>query len=254
MMLQPAVNNVQRTRSANKFTFTDSTGITKIVFFPQSLMPSPVQSSGGSQLDYQGLEGQFIFSGNEIDQQRSLLGSLISVTLKPNLDAGGLDFTLLLPPVNLGEQKRQEFETVAIKTKSQGRVINPVGAELTYEVLNLKGVAENVILPFGSTSNQKVLEVNDINLVILESFPTQLQISVFGTVSSAGWSNPQLMPYSYIQAPPDGIYDFDFVATPPQEPVALIISPIRVKTVIPAEGIKGIRVHASLNSKEVILN
>lgn len=108
--------------------------------------------------------------------------------------------------------------------------------------------------PINNVHAQKVLEVTNIKLVIRESFPLQLQIVVFGTVSSAGWSSPQLIPYSYIQDPPNGIYDFDFVATPPQNPVPEIISPIRVKMVIPAEEIKGIRVHASLNSKKAILN
>lgn len=101
---------------------------------------------------------------------------------------------------------------------------------------------------------QKVLEVTEINLAILESFPPRLQISVFGTVTSTGWSNPQLVPYTYVQAPPDGIYDFDFMAEPPKGVAAKVISPIRFRTELPAEGIKGIRVHASLNFKEAILH
>jgi hypothetical protein len=37
------------------------------------------------------------------------------------------------------------------------------------------------------------------------------------TVPSAGWKNLQLIPYLYPIAPPDGIYEFDFVATPPPD-------------------------------------
>lgn len=101
---------------------------------------------------------------------------------------------------------------------------------------------------------QIVLEVTEINLRIFESFPPKLQVTVFGTVPSTGWTNPQLVPYTYVQAPPDGIYDFDFMAIPPKDIVAQVISPIRARTEFFAEGVKGIRVHASLNSKVVLLN
>jgi hypothetical protein len=56
------------------------------------------------------------------------------------------------------------------------------------------------------------------------------QITASGTVPSAGWSNPQLAPYTYVQAPPDGIYDFDFVATPPKEFTGLPLIEIFTKT------------------------
>jgi hypothetical protein len=100
---------------------------------------------------------------------------------------------------------------------------------------------------------QLVLEVTEVNLAILESFPPQLQITAFGTVPTTGWTNPQLIPYTYIQAPPDGIYDFDFVATPPKDVAAQVISPIRVRVVVPSEGIKGVRIHASTNEKVALL-
>lgn len=101
---------------------------------------------------------------------------------------------------------------------------------------------------------QKILEITEINLQILESFPPKLRITVFGTVPTPGWTNPQLVPYTYIQAPPDGIYDFDFVASPPKDIVAQVVSPIRVRTEFFAEGVKGIRVHATLNYKEALLS
>jgi hypothetical protein len=101
---------------------------------------------------------------------------------------------------------------------------------------------------------QKILEITELNVRVLESFPPQLKVLVQGTVSSTGWSNPQMIPYTYIQAPPDGIYDFDFVATPPKGMTAQVISPIRVSATLPGQDVKGIRVHASLNFKELLLN
>ncbi len=85
-----------------------------------------------------------MFRGEDITQEQTVLGSLISVTLQPNADAGGVDFALVLPPVNLAGQARQRFETVGIKMRSRGRVIDSAGAELSYEVLLLNGVAEDI--------------------------------------------------------------------------------------------------------------
>lgn len=103
-------------------------------------------------------------------------------------------------------------------------------------------------------STQPILEITEIHLALLESFPAKLRITVLGTVPSPGWSNPQLVPYTYVQAPPDGIYDFDFVATPPPDIVTKVITPIRTRTEVPAAGIKGVRIHASLNVKEALLH
>ncbi|WP_238543606.1 hypothetical protein [Pseudomonas sp. GM79] len=58
------------------------------------------------------------------------------------------------------------------------------------------------------------MKVVDIKLKLLKSNPPQLPISAIGLVGSAGWTNPRLEPRVYIQFPPDGIQDFDFVADP----------------------------------------
>jgi hypothetical protein len=58
---------------------------------------------------------------------------------------------------------------------------------------------------------EKIFEVTEVEL---ESSAPQLTIRASGYVSTSGWSNPQLRPV-FVQAPPDGIYDFDFVAERP---------------------------------------
>lgn len=134
-----------RDRQPNRYTFSDCEGVKRIIFFPRALGPLGIgESSADAQLEYNGSEGQFVFRGDDISQKQTILGSLISVTLQPNADAGGLDFALVLPPVQLGGPARQEFETVGIKIHSRGRVIRPIGAELTYEVIKLNGVAEDI--------------------------------------------------------------------------------------------------------------
>ncbi|MCW5316963.1 hypothetical protein GTQ43_25045 [Nostoc sp. KVJ3] len=148
--LKPAQKLADATQfnQANQYTFTDSIRTTQIIFFPQA--PGPVRVDdppGASQLIYRSPSGELTFRGNAIRKQKSALGLLITVTLEPNFDQGQLELTLVLPPVNLQNGQKQSFDTLAIKARGLGRVINPSGAELTYFVLPLKGVAENVALP-----------------------------------------------------------------------------------------------------------
>ncbi len=147
MMLQESENTVQISRPANLFTFTDSTDGMQVVFYPQASTSGSVWSLGDARLDYDGPEGSLTFFGNEIDRQQSHLGLLITVTLKPDAGAGQLEFTLVLPPIKLGEREIQDFETISIKSRSRGRTVNRIGAELTYKVQNLEAVAAYVILP-----------------------------------------------------------------------------------------------------------
>ena len=132
-------------RQPNRYIFSDNEGVKRVVFFPEALGPlGEGRSLAGSQLEYHGPEGQLTFHGDDIRQEQTVLGTLISVVLQPNADAGELDFALTLPPVHLGGEAKQEFKTVGIIVHSRGRVRNPAGAELTYEVIQLKGVAEDI--------------------------------------------------------------------------------------------------------------
>lgn len=139
--MQHQINTTQ-VGQADRFTFTDTqSGDINIVFFSQILRGN----RRIPQLDYRGVEGQFIFRGEEVKQQQSSLGLLISVTLKTKADNRGLDFALVLPSVNLEGQKSQDFETVAIATtKNPKTVANCTGMEFTYKILALKGVAQKL--------------------------------------------------------------------------------------------------------------
>lgn len=98
----------------------------------------------------------------------------------------------------------------------------------------------------------KILEVVTIDLQISKINPPVLVITASGHVSSPGWSGGELVPYVYIMPPADGIYEFDFVATPPSELSPQIIMPITTKYVWPnfPTDLKGIRIHASHNNLE----
>lgn len=108
-------------------------------------------------------------------------------------------------------------------------------------------------------TKKKILEVRKVKLSILESLPLQLNITAFGTVPTSGWEDAELIPYVYIQPPPDGIYDYDFVAQPPAQPVPQVITPIVANKLqllpdrLEGVGFKGVRIHASLNSQVALL-
>jgi len=134
--------NITQHQQADRYTFTDTQSRDiRIIFLPQTLR----HNLKIPQLDYQGSEGKFTFQGNEVKQQQSSLGLLISVTLKTNTKNGGLDLALILPSVNLVEQKRQDFETVAIATTKNKKIVdNRAVTEFAYKVFTLKGVAEKL--------------------------------------------------------------------------------------------------------------
>jgi hypothetical protein len=110
--------------------------------------------------------------------------------------------------------------------------------------------------PPGELAPENITEVIDIQLAVLESDPLQLNITAKGNVSSSGWTNPELVPFVYVVPPQDGIYDFDFLAIPPEEVSAPVITPIEVThrlNPLPSN-LKGVRIHATQNNKVAMLD
>jgi hypothetical protein len=64
------------------------------------------------------------------------------------------------------------------------------------------------------------------------------------------------VPFQYIQPPQDGIYDFGFYATPPVEPSASVITPIKATHHLASisDNLKGIRIHSQTNTNVALLN
>ena len=67
--------------------------------------------------------------------------------------------------------------------------------------------------------------------------------------------NPDPENKDVIQPPPDGMYDFDFDATPPTGIVPQVLTPISAELVLTEipKGMKGVKVHSKSNSKEAKL-
>jgi hypothetical protein len=109
---------------------------THITYFTDT--PGPIQV---------GQEGERTFFGPDIRLEDSPLGTIVTVTLQPNADAGGVDLNVLLPTVfGVTRKKPLTFQTLAIMTTSRGFVAGP-GVQLTYGIVPLLAKAELAILP-----------------------------------------------------------------------------------------------------------
>ncbi|TVQ58552.1 MAG: hypothetical protein EA355_01545 [Rhodobacteraceae bacterium] len=81
-----------------------------------------------------------------------------------------------------------------------------------------------------------------------------LALTVFGEPPAAGWTRATLEPRGGGLGP-DGWLAFDLVASPPREPSAAPLRPLRADALIPAAalaGAQGLRVHAAGGAAEIV--
>jgi hypothetical protein len=88
---------------------------------------------------------------------------------------------------------------------------------------------------------------------------TRLQIDATGLAASTGWTEPRLNPRVYVRPPDDGIWEFDFVATPPDGPSLPSLSEVTARHVwtVPygsSPAPRGFRVYAAQGSVEKLLS
>ena len=102
----------------------------------------------------------------------------------------------------------------------------------------------------------KVYEIKDVRLTAYRSIPPKLLIEVDAIVPTPGFTDPELVEYIYIQPPPNGIYDFDFYATPPSGITTQVLTVISAKYLMEPmpHGLKGVEIHASNNSQVALLS
>ena len=125
---------------ANQFTFTGDR--TRISYETQTPIPNQ-----GPLLQYQGPEGDETFTGDQVTCLDSAVGTLLTVTLRPDAGVGAINITVLVPEAfGVTPDSPVTFGTIAIKTTGRG-FINTPGVELTYDVLPLVGQASQVFLP-----------------------------------------------------------------------------------------------------------
>ena len=115
--------------------------------------------------------------------------------------------------------------------------------------MNTEGMAEKWE---AGSKETKVYTVDDAQVGINKSDPPQISVTAEGTVRTTGWTNGRLEAHIYVHPPPDGIYGFEFLATPPDGPSGDAITPIKSDeyTSEMPEGFKGVRIHAETNEME----
>jgi len=137
-------------------------------------------------------------------------------------------------------------------------ILDPMPSDLVGVRIHSASNSMEQLITVTPPNSSLVNTVETVQLIQSGSLPPQLTVSASGTVVTTGWTNAKLEPYVYIQAPPDGIYDFSFTATPPPSTgvVADVITPIKAEYVYPTipDGLKGVRIHAANNIIEELLN
>ncbi len=99
--------------------------------------------------------------------------------------------------------------------------------------------------------SRKIYQIDSIELTILKSLPLELVISVEGQVSTPGWCNGQIIPWDN-KTQLNGIYDFEFVADPPEKVALHMLMPISATLKLShiPPNMKGVRIIASTNFLE----
>ena len=97
-----------------------------------------------------------------------------------------------------------------------------------------------------------IYKILSVTATILKTNPPKIRIVAKGQVTSTGWKNPSLLKYIYVHQPFDGVQDYSFMADAPTGIVLPVITPISLTTTVPYESwMKGVRIHATTNSKTV---
>jgi hypothetical protein len=133
-------------KSANTFTLVSQSSGTTITYYPDAPGPLVQGLTQGALFEYRGPEGQLSFRSAQISRQETPSGQLLSVVLKPQVDAGSLALSVFLPPVSVGPSGSESFTTYGVKTHHAGLVAN-AGAQITYEMECFEVDAKAQLMP-----------------------------------------------------------------------------------------------------------
>ena len=102
---------------------------------------------GQPYFSYQDGNQKLSFKGADIRQEKSEIGTLVTVIIRRTVDAGSMTFTLLVPTVRLKELSPAEVHTYGITTVHKFSVIPAMnmGQIETYTSAELSGTANLVM-------------------------------------------------------------------------------------------------------------
>src|SRR3954447_17058043 len=91
--------------------------------------------SGAPTFGYTGSEGGVSFTGEEIDRLDTDLGNEVTIVLKRVDDGDTTTLTLIVPPVEMGQEGTVDVETYAVVTTQAGGFAGPpAGQQYRYAV------------------------------------------------------------------------------------------------------------------------
>ena len=102
---------------------------------------------GQPYFSYQDGSQKLSFKGADIRQEKSEIGTLVTVILRRTVDSGSTTFTLVVPTVRLKESSMAEIHTYGITTNHKFSVIPAMnmGQIETYTSTELSGTAKLVM-------------------------------------------------------------------------------------------------------------
>ncbi|MFL5345484.1 MAG: hypothetical protein ACJ8AT_11855 [Hyalangium sp.] len=108
---------------------------------------SATSITGQPLMDYKDRNHEVHARGDEIRVEKTEIGTLVTITLEPDADAGALLFTLVIPRAVLAAPRvEQALATVGIFTRSRLPPRLNVSAQLqTYDVVQLSGNASFIV-------------------------------------------------------------------------------------------------------------
>jgi hypothetical protein len=108
---------------------------------------STTSKTGKPIFNYKDSKRAHNFTGDGIHTQKTEIGTMITVTLESVPDLHVITLTLLMPAINIDGSARN-FKTIAIRTTSKTTIAGESlvkGAVQSYEVIDLKGIANSVM-------------------------------------------------------------------------------------------------------------
>lgn len=99
--------------------------------------------------------------------------------------------------------------------------------------------------PAQQTQQQQTVPTVVSVICMIHKSPSQLRVTANGEVPTGGWTGPALRRRTYVAAPADSIWEYDFVATPPAGMATQVITPMTAEDTWAdySQSIIGIRVY-----------
>jgi hypothetical protein len=111
-----------------------------------SISYSTSSFGGKPQLSFKKGRQTLNFTGDQIGDLTTPIGTLITVTIATTVDRSSTSFSLLLPAIELASaSSKQAFRTIGITTVRKTTIAGPVkGPQQTYKAIELRGTAQHV--------------------------------------------------------------------------------------------------------------